>query len=431
MTAAVCVAAAAGTAIAPAQAADAPAGTGTWHVVHPGESVQAAVDAARPGDTVFLMPGTYRGTVRIGTSDVTLRGSGAGQTVLAPPTTADQSTTAPADPAPLAPTAGGTAAAPTGGTVSGAPTRSGGTTATTASTPSTPSSPSTVPGGTAAATPATGPGETSAGTGTGTGTAAGTAECGQPGSGVCVTGAADVRVTDLTVTGFATYGLWASAADRLTVSGVRADANGLYGIGQERSVRGRFTRNEASGNGEAGLFVANTVSEEGGATDTQGTLISGNTLKDNHMGLVVRRLRDVTVERNTMTGNCAGAFLVGDENTPRAGELTVERNTVTDNNAYCAATARLPYVQGAGIVLTGVENTRLSGNTVTGNVGASPLSGGIVLFPSFTGGPSSGISVLDNTVLSNGPADLADNDHGTGNTFTGNDCSVSVPAGRC
>jgi nitrous oxidase accessory protein NosD len=423
VTAAAVVAAAAGAAMAPARAADAPAGSGgTWHVVHAGQSVQAAVDAAAPGDTVFLLPGTYRGTVRIGTPGVTLRGSGAGRTVLTPaagdataPTTPAPSASVPSSPAPSAPAPSASPSAPVpaaGPAASGAPTRDG--------------APATAPSQASGAAPSAGPSEAPAGS-----APSGGAGCSQPGSGVCVTGASGVGVSDLTVSGFATYGVWASSADRLTVSGVHADTNGLYGIAQERSVRSRFTGNEASGNGEAGLFVANTVSEEGGATDTQGTLIRGNTLKDNHMGLVVRRLRDVTVERNTMTGNCAGAFLVGDENTPRAGDITVERNTVTDNNAYCAATARLPYVQGAGIVLTGVEDTRVSGNTVTGNVGTSPLSGGIVLFPSFTGGPSDDITVSDNTMTGNGPADLADSDHGTGNTFTGNDCKVSVPVGRC
>ncbi|SDO06055.1 right-handed parallel beta-helix repeat-containing protein [Actinacidiphila guanduensis] len=346
---------------APARAAS--SSPGAWHVVRAGESVQAAVDAARPGDTVLLLPGVYQGGIQLRTSDVTLRGTGAGLTVIRP---AAAQTAASGS----APDAG--APAPT--------------------------------------------------------TAAG---CAAAGDGVCVTGASGVHITDLAVTGFAAYGIRAAKADALTVSGVRADDNGLYGIGQEQSVRSRFTGNRAAGNGEAGLFVANTVSEEAGATDTQGTEVSGNTLTGNHMGLVVRRLRDVTVARNTLSGNCAGAFLVGDENTPRAGELTVRDNTVTANNAYCAANAHLPFVQGAGIVLTGIENTELTGNTVTDNVGTSPLSGGIVLFPSFVGAPNSGNTVRDNTVLRNGPADLADSDHGTGNTFTGNDCRVSLPAGRC
>src|SRR5690606_40090593 len=61
------------------------------HRVTPGESIQKAVDAAEPGDTVLIAPGTYKESVSITVSDVTLRGSGAGRTVLVPGTGKDAS----------------------------------------------------------------------------------------------------------------------------------------------------------------------------------------------------------------------------------------------------------------------------------------------------------------------------------------------------
>ncbi len=59
----------------------------TW-VVRPNESVQAAVNAAKPGDTIILLPGTYRQSITIKKDDITLRGAGGfgGGTVLRPPT---------------------------------------------------------------------------------------------------------------------------------------------------------------------------------------------------------------------------------------------------------------------------------------------------------------------------------------------------------
>jgi hypothetical protein len=59
---------------------------GTTRIVHPGESIQAAVDASVSGDTVLVESGTYAQSVGIHTSGITLRGEGA---KLVPPPTAD------------------------------------------------------------------------------------------------------------------------------------------------------------------------------------------------------------------------------------------------------------------------------------------------------------------------------------------------------
>ena len=56
-------------------------------VVSPGQSIQAAVNTAKPGDTVLVEPGVYHQSVQIRTNGITLRGSGASPsgTVLVPP----------------------------------------------------------------------------------------------------------------------------------------------------------------------------------------------------------------------------------------------------------------------------------------------------------------------------------------------------------
>lgn len=322
------------------------------HRVQPGESIQRAVDAARPGDTVVLSPGTYRESVRITVSGLTLRGSVAGPAVI-------------------------------------------------------------VPGPASADSP-----------------------CATAGNGICVTGTKSlpvkgVTLRSLTIRGFAKNGVWASWTDQMKVRNVISEKNGQWGIAQERSVRGVFSRNTAEGNGDAGLFVANTVDREDGAQDSEGAEISHNRLLGNRIGITVRRLRNLTVEGNEATGNCAGVFVVGDEGQPRAGAMTVRRNHIHANNKLCPKTPRLPFLQGSGIVLTGTEKTVVTKNRVEDNVGASPLSGGIVLFKSFVGAPNESNEIHHNVVLRNSTADLADRDTGKNNTFRNNTCGVSEPAGMC
>src|SRR5205807_5301785 len=57
-------------------------GGGGGQVVHPGESIQAAIDAASPGNTVIVRPGIYAEHLTI-TKTINLVGFGA--TLVSPP----------------------------------------------------------------------------------------------------------------------------------------------------------------------------------------------------------------------------------------------------------------------------------------------------------------------------------------------------------
>ncbi|WP_030164889.1 right-handed parallel beta-helix repeat-containing protein [Streptomyces sp. NRRL S-813] len=321
------------------------------HMVHPGESIQKAVDAAKSGDTVLVLPGTYHQSVKVTTPGLILRGMG-NATVLKP--------------APKA-----------------------------------------------------------------------TDDCGKRGNGICVSGTKTkllkgVTVSDLKVTGFSRAGVLAVGTDGLTVRRVTAEKNAVWGLAEERSQHSAYRENAIRNSGDAGIFLANTITAEQGATDTRGTLITGNRLENNRIGVTVRRLRNLTVTSNDITGNCAGVFVVGDENKPKAGALTVRGNRVVKNNKYCAKTERLPFLQGSGIVLTGVEKTDVTSNVVTGNSGTSPLSGGIVLFKSFVGATNDNNRIRDNSLRDNSPADLIDQETAKrGNAFAHNFCRASKPTGLC
>ncbi|MFC4327455.1 nitrous oxide reductase family maturation protein NosD [Streptomyces andamanensis] len=343
----VCAAALVGSGVAAA----APVSVPTTHLVHAGESIQKAVDAAQPGDTVLVLPGTYRQSVKITTPGLTLRGSGPA-TVLTPAAKA-------------------------------------------------------------------------------------TDDCGKRGNGICVAGTKTKRLMGVTVshlalTGYSRAGMVSVGADGLTVRHVLSDKNGVWGFAEERSEHSTYEHDAARDNGDAGIFLANTITAEQGAADSKESLVAHNLLSGNRIGVTVRRLRNLTVAANEVTGNCAGVFVVGDENKPKAGALTVRDNRVVQNNKYCAKTDRLPFLQGSGIVLTGAEKTDVTGNTVTGNSGTSPLSGGIVLFKSFVGATSDDNRVHGNTLRSNAPADLVDQESAQrGNTFQDNSCAASRPAGLC
>ncbi|MFJ6071195.1 nitrous oxide reductase family maturation protein NosD [Streptomyces sp. NPDC093065] len=347
----VCTAAMIGTGLGAAPASSVP----MTHLVHPGESIQKAVDAAKSGDTVLVTTGTYRESVKVSTPGLTLRGMGRG-TVIEPSTEKAADNT-----------------------------------------------------------------------------------CAEGGNGICVIGTKDknvmgITVSDLTVTGFTRTGVFSMATDGLTVRNVNAVKNGVWGIAQERSVHGIIRGNTARDNGDAGIFLANNIKAEEGAADTEGTLVAHNRLEGNRIGVTVRRLRNLAVADNHITGNCAGVFVVGDENTPKAGDLVVRDNQVVRNNKSCPKTDRLEALQGSGIVLTGVEKVLVADNTVAGNAGKSSMSGGIVLAASMVGTANAKNEVNGNRLSKNSPADLVDagtGDTAKSNTFTGNTCGASKPAGLC
>ncbi|MEU5163446.1 right-handed parallel beta-helix repeat-containing protein [Streptomyces sp. NPDC020875] len=334
--------------------AAAPGHHGGRHSVQPGESIQAAVAAARPGDTIVVAPGTYRESVEITTSGVTLRGSGPG-TVIAPPAGTEKRAES---------------------------------------------------------------------------------ACAKAGNGICVTGTDDADVTGVTIrslaiSGFTKGGLWASRTEGLTVRDVTAEKNGTWGLGQEKSTRAVFRGNTARGNGDAGIMLTNIVGHEAAAIDSGGTVVADNDLSDNRLGVMLKRIRNVSTHANEITANCAGIFVVSDESRPGSGDITIRSNTIHRNNKFCAATPRLPAIQGSGIVLTGSDATVIKGNSVRDHKSDTLLAGGIVLAESYVGAVNTDNVIEHNTVTGNVAADLIDRGNGSGNTFARNECASSKPAGLC
>jgi len=313
-------------------------------VVHPGHSIQAAVDRAQPGDTVLILPGHYRQSVLVAKDHLRIRGSGTG------------------------------------------------------------------PGGTVIQPPATP-----------------RAAC--PDAGICVLDPAGqrkivgTRVDNLEVRGFAQDGVIGVGTRGLVVRNVTAWNNGRYGITKFDSTGGQFIHNVATGSGDAGIYV--------GDSPQANTFIAGNTVWNNGFGILVRNAQRTSIQFNNVHDNCIGIFvwwLPG-----AAGESDISFNNVQHNNRFCASSEEVTFnYAGSGIALMGAHGVVVQNNSVLGNRGTTPVSGGIVLVSGkFDGGPvSTGNTVKGNTAFRDAPADIV-NHSGGRNTFRGNFCAHSMPGGLC
>lgn len=319
---------------------------GRVHVVPPGHSIQAAVDRARPGDTIRLKAGHYRGGVLI-RKRLTVKGEG-NRTIVRP---------------------GGRDHC---------------------------------------------------------------AKAGHRGMGFCVVGRAKhpvkgVTIRNLTVRDFKHTGVYGRYTDRLTVLAVLAKKNGEYGIAEYNSTRGNFVWNWTIENRhDAGLYV-------GDIADSRGTEVAHNHTTGNTLGILVRHARHVKVFDNTATGNCVGVALVDDGQKGGQGNNKVWKNDVSKNNRSCSPHGPVPALGGTGILFFGGDHNTVEKNTVNGNRGRLPYSGGIVLFRGSPprNRPAHHNLIKANKVRGNAPFDLVDKSGSKTNKFRHNSCRTSNPRHLC
>ncbi|HKN95913.1 MAG TPA: right-handed parallel beta-helix repeat-containing protein [Pseudonocardiaceae bacterium] len=341
-------------------------------VVSPGQSIQAAVDAASPGDTVLVRPGTYHESVTISKDDITLEGSGtgAGGTLLEPPAQFPDDFCASVPPD--FPTEGG------GICVFGDFDHE---------------------------------------------------------TGVVNSRVTGDRVTNLRVSGFAGDDIGTYATDSLRVDHVVAENPGVYGLAVLAStntlVDDNTVRDVVSGQGaamylafapDANLAVThNTMTATSFGVfvqDAGDVMLAGNTVTGSCDGMLV------LYDNHPDDGQALPA-----------GNIAVSGNTLSADNELCPANdfSHQPEIKGTGIALVGATKTAVTGNTVTGNTGTDLLSGGIVLLSAapFGGLDESNVAITANTVTGNAPDDLHWDGNGTGVVISHNTCGTSSPAGLC
>src|ERR687890_608193 len=166
--------------------------------------------------------------------------------------------------------------------------------------------------------------------------------------------------------------------------------------------------------------------------------VVGNHISGGGWGIYVG---DVTkggsIAGNTIRNNCAGMFFEADQFDEHVVGFEVRGNTVEDNTRSCRAAKFDRNFSGIGIALLGAaRGMELTANHLSGNVPSGPtrISGGVVVskdpyFKKEQPKPMNN-SVIGNHFGRNKP-DIFWDKSGSGNSFVGNLCDTSVPSSLC
>jgi parallel beta-helix repeat protein len=163
----------------------------------------------------------------------------------------------------------------------------------------------------------------------------------------------------------------------------------------------------------------------------------GNDISGGAYGIFVANSHRGSFVGNQIHNNCAGFFFVADvpETGNSVGNYEVVANKVTDNTRKCPGFQETPAFSGIGIGLFGASGMEVRANHLSGNVPSGPtaVSGGIVVGvdPLF-GGTTKPMnnSIVANDFGRNKP-DIFWDKSGSGNRFVGNLCNTSVPSTLC
>ncbi len=193
----------------------------------------------------------------------------------------------------------------------------------------------------------------------------------------------------------------------------------------------KIVSNDISRSGDTGISI---FGPERANNDAK---VVGNNISGGAWGIYVG---DVTkrgsIAANTIRNNCAGMFFEADQFDEHVGGFEVRGNTVEDNTRSCRAAKFDRNVSGVGIALLGAASgMELTGNHLSGNVPSGPtrISGGVVV--STDPYSSRSPKPMNNSVIGNhfGPnkPDIFWDKSGSGNRFLGNLCDTSVPSSLC
>jgi parallel beta-helix repeat protein len=277
---------------------------------------------------------------------------------------------------------------------------------------------------------------------------------GNAGGGIVVSESIDTTVLDNDVIGnpkTSATGILVEVARNTTVvkNVVKSIPEGENAIEVVRGIDTTIEQNDLIGNW-AGAFIVNSTGTEilSNVMSRSGILgifvrgpkpanakVVGNHISGGAWGIFVANTHSGSFAGNTVHDNCAGMFFEAFAS-QSVGGFEVKGNTVENNTQSCRAAQFDRAFSGIGIALLGARGMEVTGNQVSGNIpsGPTPVSGGVVVAknPFSFGGAQEpkNNSITGNTFGPNKP-DIFWDKSGSGNRFVGNACNKSVPARLC
>src|ERR671913_1377562 len=172
-------------------------------------------------------------------------------------------------------------------------------------------------------------------------------------------------------------GIEAVGSTNTTIAGNDSIGNVADGFGVIDSPGTKVISNVARRNDTVGIFL--------GDTQRANAKVVGNDLSGSDFGIFVAGAHRGSFVANEAHDNCAGMVFTSDfAPGPPSGNFAVKGNTVKDNTLSCAAPP--PALSGLGIGLFGTRGMEVTGNHLSGNVPTGPsasspslVSGGVVV----------------------------------------------------
>jgi parallel beta-helix repeat protein len=221
------------------------------------------------------------------------------------------------------------------------------------------------------------------------------------------------------------FGIDVDRTTNTTIAGNDSIGNSVDGIGVVDSPGTKILSNVARRNEVVGIFLG---------TQRANAKVVGNDLSGGKFGIFVGNSQGGSFAANEVHNNCAGVVFFSDFGPP-SGNFEVKGNQVENNTRKCPAEQGGEAFSGIGIGLFGARGMEVTGNHLSGNVPSGPtaVSGGVVVGvdPLF-GGTTKPMnnSVIGNHFGRNKP-DIFWDEFGSGNRFLGNLCNSSVPSRLC